>query len=68
MNFSYAQTMCDPSYLLPLAVEAEKAGYHSMVVPDNLGYAGPSTARYPYTEDGKMVSRLVDSPVAIHAF
>ncbi len=52
MKFSYAQSMCDPSFYLPLAVAAEEAGYDSMVVPDNLGYAGPSKAKYPYTPDG----------------
>jgi probable F420-dependent oxidoreductase len=52
MNFSFAEAMCDPSFYLPLAVAAEEAGFHSYVVPDNLGYAGPSTARYPYSEDG----------------
>lgn len=52
MKISYAQAMCDPSFHLPMAVEAENAGYDGMVVPDNLGYAGPSEAKYPYTEDG----------------
>lgn len=52
MKFSYAQAMCDPSFHIPMAIEAERAGYHGMVVPDNLGYAGKSAARYPYTEDG----------------
>jgi probable F420-dependent oxidoreductase len=35
-----------------MAIEAEKAGYHGMVVPDNLGYPGPSKVKYPYTADG----------------
>lgn len=52
MKFSYAQSMCDPSFYLPLATATEQAGYDGMVVPDNLGYAGPSKAKYPYTEDG----------------
>lgn len=52
MKISYAQSMCDPSFYLPLAVAVEEAGYDGMVVPDNLGYAGPSKAKYPYTEDG----------------
>jgi len=52
MKFSYAQAMCDPSFHLPMAIEAEKAGYHGMVVPDNLGYPGPSKVKYPYTPDG----------------
>ena len=52
MRFSYAEAMCDPSFYLPLAVAADEAGYHSFVVPDNLGYLGPSAAKYPYREDG----------------
>ena len=50
MRFSYAEAMCDPSFYLPLAIAAEEAGYHSFVVPDNLGYLGPSEAKYPYME------------------
>ena len=53
--------MCDPSFYLPLAVSAEEAGYHSFVVPDNLGYAGESGASYPYTPDGDN-SFLEDKP------
>jgi probable F420-dependent oxidoreductase len=52
VRFSYAEAMCDPSFYLPLAVAAEEAGYHSFVVPDNLGYLGASAAKYPYREDG----------------
>jgi alkanesulfonate monooxygenase SsuD/methylene tetrahydromethanopterin reductase-like flavin-dependent oxidoreductase (luciferase family) len=52
VRFSYAEAMCDPSFYLPLAIAAEEAGYHSFVVPDNLGYLGASAAKYPYREDG----------------
>jgi probable F420-dependent oxidoreductase len=52
VRFSFAEAMCDPSYYLPLAIAAEEAGYHSFVVPDNLGYLGPSKAKYPYMEGG----------------
>jgi len=52
MKFSYAQSMCDPNFYLPLATATEQAGYDGMVVPDNLGYPGPSEVKYPYTEDG----------------
>ena len=34
MRFSYAESMTDPSYYLPLARAAEEAGYDSFVVPD----------------------------------
>ncbi len=53
MRFSYAESMCDPSFYLPLARAAEEAGYHSFTVPDNIGYPGASDARYPYTEDAE---------------
>ena len=38
MRFSYAESMTDPSYYLPLAQAAEEAGYDSMVVPDSICY------------------------------
>ena len=40
MRFSYAESMVDPTFYLPLAVAAEEAGYDSMVVPDSLCYPG----------------------------
>ncbi|MBW2268107.1 MAG: TIGR03619 family F420-dependent LLM class oxidoreductase [Deltaproteobacteria bacterium] len=52
MRFSYAESMCDPSFYLPLARAAEAAGFTSFTVPDNIGYAGGSEAAYPHTEDG----------------
>ena len=36
MRFSYAESMTDPSFYLPLARAAEEAGYDSMVVPLSL--------------------------------
>ena len=38
MRFSYAESMTDPSYYLPLARAAEEAGFDSMVVPDSICY------------------------------
>ncbi|MDP6981185.1 MAG: TIGR03619 family F420-dependent LLM class oxidoreductase [Myxococcota bacterium] len=52
MKISYAQAMCDPSFYLPIAFAAEEAGYDGMVVPDSLGYPGPSDTKYPYSADG----------------
>jgi probable F420-dependent oxidoreductase len=52
LRFSYAESMCDPSHYLPLAVEAEQAGFHSFTVPDSLCYPQRSDSRYPYTPDG----------------
>ena len=33
MRFSFAESMCDPQQLFTLAVEAERAGFHSFTVP-----------------------------------
>jgi probable F420-dependent oxidoreductase len=52
VRFSYAESMCDPSHYLPLAVEAEQAGYHSFTVPDSICYPERSDSKYPYTPDG----------------
>jgi probable F420-dependent oxidoreductase len=52
MRFSYAESMTDPSYYLPLARAAEEAGFDSMVVPDSICYPEESDARYPYNPDG----------------
>ena len=53
MRFSYAESMCDPSQYLPLAVAAEEAGWDSFVVPDSLCYPEVSDSTYPYTPDGR---------------
>ena len=52
MRFSYAESMCDPSHYLPLAVEAEAAGFTSFTVPDSICYPERSDSKYPYTSDG----------------
>lgn len=52
MRFSYAESMTDPSYYLPLARAVEDAGYHSMVVPDSICYPRSSDTRYPFNPDG----------------
>ncbi len=52
MRFSYAESMVDPSYYLPLAKAAEEAGYDSMVVPDSLCYPEVSDSTYPFNPDG----------------
>ncbi len=53
MRFSYAESMCDPSQYLPLAMAAEAAGWNSFVVPDSLCYPEVSDSTYPYTPDGR---------------
>ncbi|HEY8493053.1 MAG TPA: TIGR03619 family F420-dependent LLM class oxidoreductase [Myxococcota bacterium] len=52
MRFSYVESMCDPSFHLPLARAAEEAGYASYMVPDSICYPRESDSRYPYTAEG----------------
>ncbi|MCP4006680.1 MAG: TIGR03619 family F420-dependent LLM class oxidoreductase [bacterium] len=52
MRFSFAESMCDPSHYLPLAIAADQAGFHSFTVPDSICYPEVSDSKYPYTPDG----------------
>ena len=52
VRFSFAESMTDPSYYLPLARAAEAAGYDSMVVPDSICYPEVSDTTYPFNPDG----------------
>jgi probable F420-dependent oxidoreductase len=52
VRFTYAESMCNPSQYVPLAIEAERAGYHSFAVPDSICYPEVSDSTYPYTPDG----------------
>ena len=52
MRFSYADSMIDPSFYLPLAQAVEAAGYDTMIVPDSICYPEVSDSTYPYTPDG----------------
>lgn len=52
MRFSFAESMTDPSYYLPLAQACEDAGWDSFVVPDSICYPRDSDSTYPYTPDG----------------
>ncbi|OBK43569.1 LLM class F420-dependent oxidoreductase [Mycobacterium gordonae] len=52
MRFSYAESMTDPAFYIPLAKAAEAAGYHSMTIADSLAYPYESDSTYPYTPDG----------------
>jgi len=52
MRFSYAESMIDPGFYLPLARAVEEAGYTSFVVPDSICYPEVSDSKYPYTPDG----------------
>ncbi len=51
MRFSYAESMVDPAYYLPLAQAAEDAGYDGMVVPDSICYPLESESSYPFSPD-----------------
>src|SRR4051812_45778242 len=52
MRFSFAESMTDPTFYLPLAQAAEQAGFDSFVVPDSICYPRDSDSTYPYTPDG----------------
>ncbi|OBK11737.1 TIGR03619 family F420-dependent LLM class oxidoreductase [Mycobacterium asiaticum] len=52
MRFSYAESLTDPAFYIPLAQAAESAGYHSMTIADSLAYPFESDSKYPYTADG----------------
>ncbi len=52
MRFSYAESMTDPRFYVPLAVAAEEAGYDSFVLPDSICYPRESDTTYPFNPDG----------------
>jgi probable F420-dependent oxidoreductase len=52
VRFSYAESMTDPAFYVPLAKAVEEAGYDSMVVPDSICYPQHSDTRYPFNPDG----------------
>jgi probable F420-dependent oxidoreductase len=52
LRFTYTETMCDPSFMLPLARAAEEAGYDGFAVPDSICYPQHSDSKYPYNADG----------------
>ncbi len=52
MRFTFAESMCDPHQLIPLAQAAEDAGYTSFSVPDSICFPKDSDTKYPYNDDG----------------
>ncbi|MFI6927760.1 TIGR03619 family F420-dependent LLM class oxidoreductase [Nonomuraea spiralis] len=52
MRFTYAESMTDPSYYVPLAQAAEVAGYASVSVADSIVHPKESDASYPYALGG----------------
>jgi alkanesulfonate monooxygenase SsuD/methylene tetrahydromethanopterin reductase-like flavin-dependent oxidoreductase (luciferase family) len=66
MRFTYAESMTDPAYYIPLAKAAEAAGYHAMTIADSIAYPFESDAKYPYTEDGNR--EFLDGKAMIETF
>ena len=66
MRFSFAESMCDPSHYLPLAIAADQSGWTSFTVPDSICYPEFSDSRYPYTPDGDR--RFLDGKPFIEPF
>ena len=66
MRFSYAESLTDPSFYIPLAKAADEAGYHSMTIADSIAYPFESDAKYPYTPDGNR--EFLDGKEIVEAF
>ena len=66
MRFSFAESLTDPSFYIPLAKAADEAGYHSMTIADSLAYPFESDSKYPYTPDGNR--EFLDGKEIIEAF
>jgi alkanesulfonate monooxygenase SsuD/methylene tetrahydromethanopterin reductase-like flavin-dependent oxidoreductase (luciferase family) len=66
MRFTYAESMTDPSYYIPLAKAADAAGYHAMTIADSIAYPFESDSKYPYTEDGNR--EFLDGKAMIETF
>ena len=57
MKFSASIAMAPPEHYIPVAQEAEKLGYHAIVLPDSIFFSEEVSKPYPYTQDG---SRMWD--------
>ena len=66
MRFSFAESLTDPSFYIPLAKAAEEAGYHSMTIADSIAYPFESDSKYPYTPDGSR--EFLDGKEIVEAF
>jgi alkanesulfonate monooxygenase SsuD/methylene tetrahydromethanopterin reductase-like flavin-dependent oxidoreductase (luciferase family) len=66
MRFTYAESMTDPAYYIPLAKAADEAGYHAMTIADSIAYPFESDSTYPYTEDGNR--EFLDGKAFIETF
>jgi probable F420-dependent oxidoreductase len=66
VRFSFAESLTDSSFYIPLAKVAEEAGYHSMTIADSVAYPSESDSKYPYTPDGSR--EFLDGKEIIEAF
>jgi probable F420-dependent oxidoreductase len=66
VRFSFAESLTDSSFYIPLAKAADAAGYHSMTIADSLAYPFESDAKYPYTPDGNR--EFLDGKEIVEAF
>ncbi len=66
MRFTYAESMTDPAFYIPLAQAAERAGFDAMTIADSVAYPLESDAKYPYTPDGNR--EFLDGKEMIEAF
>jgi alkanesulfonate monooxygenase SsuD/methylene tetrahydromethanopterin reductase-like flavin-dependent oxidoreductase (luciferase family) len=66
VRFTYAESLTDPKYYIPLAQAAEAAGFHAMTIADSLAYPYESDSTYPYTDDGGR--EFLDGKEIIEAF
>jgi len=66
VRFTYAESLTDPKYYIPLAQAAEAAGFHAMTIADSVAYPYESDSTYPYTDDGSR--EFLDGKEIIEAF
>ncbi len=66
MRFTYAESMTDSSFYIPLAQAAERAGFDATTIADSVAYPLESDAKYPYTPDGDR--EFLDGKEMIEAF
>lgn len=66
VRFSFAESLTDSSFYIPLAKAAEEAGYHSMTIADSIAYPFESDSKYPYTPDGSR--EFLDGKEIVEAF
>jgi alkanesulfonate monooxygenase SsuD/methylene tetrahydromethanopterin reductase-like flavin-dependent oxidoreductase (luciferase family) len=52
MDFSFGDSMCDPSHLIPLAKAADELGYTTFSVPDSICFPDVAAGEYPYKDGG----------------